>query len=142
MSRKTDALLKNILSAKDFNEVLDANAATFVEQSVSEYLQHLCRARGMIPEQVIKKSQIDRTYGHHIFNGTRLPSRDKLLMLSFGFELSLDETQELLKTAGKSILYPKVKRDAAIIYGISHKMNIMDVQYLLTSVHLPLLGEA
>ena len=142
MSRKTDALLKNILSAKDFNEVLDANAATFVEQSVSEDLQHLCRERGMIPEQVIKKSQIDRTYGHQIFNGTRLPSRDKLLMLSFGFELSLDETQELLKTAGKSILYPKVKRDAAIIYGISHKMNIMDVQYLLTSVHLPLLGEA
>lgn len=142
MSRKTDALLKNILSAKDFNEVLDANAATFVEQSVSEYLQDLCRERGVIPEQVIKKSQIDRTYGHQIFNGTRLPSRDKLLMLSFGFELSLDETQELLKTAGKSILYPKVKRDAAIIYGISHKMNIMDVQYLLTSVHLPLLGEA
>ena len=63
-------------------------------------------------------------------------------MLSFGFELSLDETQELLKTAGKSILYPKVKRDAAIIYGISHQMNIMDVQYLLTSVNLPLLGEA
>ena len=142
MSRKTDALLKNILSAKDFNEVLSANSEAFVEKSISEYLQDLCRKRGMIPEQVIKKSQIDRTYGHQIFNGTRLPSRDKLLMLSFGFELSLDETQELLKTAGKSILYPKVKRDAAIIYGISHKMNIMDVQYLLISVHLPLLGEA
>ena len=142
MSRKTDALLKNILSAKDFNEVLSANSEAFVEKSISEYLQDLCRKRGMIPEQVIKKSQIDRTYGHQIFNGTRLPSRDKLLMLSFGFELSLDETQELLKTAGKSILYPKVKRDAAIIYAISHKMNIMDVQYLLTSVHLPLLGEA
>lgn len=142
MSRKTDALLKNILSAKDFNEVLSANSEAFVEKSISEYLQDLCRKRGMIPEQVIKKSQIDRTYGHQIFNGTRLPSRDKLLLLSFGFELSLDETQELLKTAGKSILYPKVKRDAAIIYAISHKMNIMDVQYLLTSVHLPLLGEA
>lgn len=142
MSRKTDALLKNILSAKDFNEVLSANSEAFVEKSISEYLQDLCRERGVIPEQVIKKSQIDRTYGHQIFNGTRLLSRDKLLMLSFGFELSLDETQELLKTAGKSILYPKVKRDAAIIYGISHKMNIMDVQYLLTSVHLPLLGEA
>ncbi len=142
MSRKTDALLKNILSAKDFNEVLSANSEAFVEKSISEYLQDLCRKRGMIPEQVIKKSQIDRTYGHQIFNGTRLPSRDKLLMLSFGFELSLDETQELLKTAGKSILYPKVKRDAAIIFGISHNMSIMDVQYLLTSVHLPLLGEA
>ena len=42
MSRKTDALLKNILSAKDFNEVLSANSEAFVEKSISEYLQDLC----------------------------------------------------------------------------------------------------
>ena len=142
MADTTNALLKRIVGSKDFREVLEENGDAFEERSISEYLRKLCEERGMVSEQVIKKAQIDRTYGHQIFNGTRLPSRDKLLMLSFGFELSLDETQELLKTAGKSILYPKVKRDAAIIYGISHKMNIMDVQYLLTSVHLPLLGEA
>ena len=94
-----------------------------------------------MPEQVIKKSQIDRTYGHQIFNGTRIPSRDKLIQLAFGFGLSLDETQTLLKKAGKSTLYAKVKRDAACIYGLSHDMNMMEVQDLMASLELPLLGE-
>ena len=80
--------------------------------------------------EVIKKAQIDRTYGHQLFNGTRVPSRDKLLQLSIGMELDLKETQQLLKTAGKSILYAKIKRDAAMIYGITHHMDVMEVQGL------------
>ena len=108
---------------------------------VSEYLRRLCEERDIVPEQVIKKAQIDRTYGHQIFNGTRVPSRDKLIQIAFGFGLTFEETQNLLKSAGKSVLYPKFKRDAAIIFGISHQMDIMEMQYLLTSIEIPLLGE-
>lgn len=108
----TNALLKRIVNGRDFKEALSENEGGFEEQSVSEYLRKLCEERGLVPEQVIKKSQIDRTYGHQIFNGTRIPSRDKLIKLAFGFGLSLDETQKLLKIAGRSMLYPKIKRDA------------------------------
>lgn len=107
---------------------------------LTKYLQELCEERDVVPEQVIKKAQIDRTYGHQIFNGTRNPSRDKLIQLAVGFGLSLDETQMLLKKAGKSVLYSKIKRDAACIYGISHGMNMMELQELLLSVDVPLLG--
>ena len=62
-------------------------------------------------------------------------------MLAFGFGLSLEETQKLLKIAGRSMLYAKLKRDAAIIFGLSHKMSVMEVQYLLASIDVPLLGE-
>ena len=138
----TNALLKRIVNGRDFKEVLSENEGGFEEQSVSEYLRKLCEERGLVPEQVIKKSQIDRTYGHQIFNGTRIPSRDKLIKLAFGFGLSLDETQKLLKIAGRSILYPKIKRDAALIFGISHGMNVMEMQYLLASINVVLLGES
>ncbi len=141
MQKSTSALLNKIVSSKDFQDVLDKNEDAFEEISISEYLRRLCDERGMIPEQVIKKAQIDRTYGHQIFNGTRIPSRDKLLQIAFGFGLSLDDTQTLLKSAGKSVLYPKFKRDAAIIFGIFHQMSVMDVQYLLTTIDVPLLGE-
>ena len=141
MADTTNALLKRIVGSKDFREVLKENEGAFEELSVSEYLRGLCEERRIVPEQVIKKAQIDRTYGHQIFNGTRIPSRDKLIQLAFGFGLSLDETQKLLKSAGKSVLYPKFKRDAAIIYGISHHMDMMEMQYLLTSIEVPLLGE-
>lgn len=141
MAETTNSLLKKIVNGKDFPKILDTNKDAFEELPVSEYLRGLCEERGIVPEQVIKKAQIDRTYGHQIFNGTRVPSRDKLIQIAFGFGLSLDETQKLLKSAGKSVLYPKFKRDAAIIFGISHQMDIMEMQYLLTSIELPLLGE-
>ena len=141
MASTTNTLLKKLVNGKSLQGVLDSEARTFAEIPLSEYLRGLCEERDMVPEQVIKKAQIDRTYGHQIFNGTRMPSRDKLIQLAFGFGLSLDETQKLLKSAGKSVLYPKFKRDAAIIFGISHHMDMMEMQYLLTSIEVPLLGE-
>lgn len=141
MADTTNSLLNKIINGKDFQKVLDANRDAFEEVSISKYLRELCEERGMVPEQVIKKAQIDRTYGHQIFNGTRIPSRDKLIQIAFGFGLSMDETQKLLKSAGKSALYPKFKRDAAIIFGISHHMDMMDMQYLLTSIEVPMLGK-
>ena len=79
MAEPTNALLKQIVGSKNFRDVLDGNKDAFEERSISEYLRKLCEERGMVSEQVIKKAQIDRTYGHQIFNGTRIPSRDKLI---------------------------------------------------------------
>ncbi|MGN0426201.1 MAG: helix-turn-helix domain-containing protein [Agathobacter sp.] len=141
MAVTTNTLLNRIINGRDLSKVIERNEEAFEELPASEHLKRLCKERNMIPEQVIKRAQIDRTYGHQIFNGTRIPSRDKLIQLAFGFELSLDETQKLLKTTGKSMLYAKIKRDAACIYGISHKLGVMEVQELLASMDLPLLGE-
>ena len=141
MASTTNTLLKKLVNGKSLQGVLDSEAESFAETPLSEYLRRLCEERDVVPEQIIKKAQIDRTYGHQLFNGTRNPSRDKLIQLAVGFELSLEETQKLLKKAGKSILYPKIKRDAACIYGISHGMNVMELQELLLSVDVPLLDK-
>ena len=140
MASTTNTLLQKFVNGKSLQKVLDSDAESFAEVTLTKYLQELCEERDVVPEQVIKKAQIDRTYGHQIFNGTRNPSRDKLIQLAVGFGLSLDETQMLLKKAGKSVLYSKIKRDAACIYGISHGMNMMELQELLLSVDVPLLG--
>ena len=140
MASTTNTFLQKLVNGKSLQKVLDSDAESFAEVPLTKYLQELCEERDVVPEQVIKKAQIDRTYGHQIFNGTRNPSRDKLIQLAVGFGLSLDETQMLLKKAGKSVLYSKIKRDAACIYGISHGMNMMELQELLLSVDVPLLG--
>ena len=141
MASTTTTLLKKLVNGKSLQGVLDSEAGSFAEIPLSEYLRRLCEERDVVPEQVIKKAQIDRTYGHQIFNGTRMPSRDKLIQLAVGFGLSLEETQTLLKKAGKSMLYPRIKRDAVCIYGISHGMNVMELQELLLSVDVPLLDK-
>ena len=134
----TSSLVEQLIKSKNFQEVIDRNAEAFEEQPISEYLSKLCKERGLVAEHVIIKSQIDRTYGHQIFNGTRVPSRDKLIQIALGVEL--DETQLMLITANKGILYVKCKRDGAIIFGITHKFSVMELQELLESAGLPLLG--
>lgn len=140
MKLNTNTLMSRIIKGKDIKAVLENNAGEFEELTVSDYLSMLCSKYDKVPEHVIKKSQIDRTYGHQIFNGTRLPSRDKLIQLAFGFELSLEETQKLLRVSGKSTLYAKVKRDAVCIYAITHNLSVMEVQELLSGMGLPILG--
>lgn len=140
MKLNTNTLMSRIIKGKDIKKVLENNAEEFEELTVSDYLSTLCSKYDKVPEHVIKKAQIDRTYGHQIFNGTRLPSRDKLIQLAFGFEISLEETQKLLRVSGKSTLYAKVKRDAVCIYAITHNMTVMEVQELLSGMGLPILG--
>lgn len=140
MKLNTNTLMSRIIKGKDIKKVLENNAGEFEELTVSDYLNTLCSKYEKVPEHVIKKAQLDRTYGHQIFNGTRLPSRDKLIQLAFGFEIPLEETQKLLRVSGKSALYPKVKRDAVCIYAITHNLSVMEVQELLAGMELPILG--
>lgn len=137
----TNRLLNRIIKSKDLTEMLEQNKDEFEEQSIAEYLNNLCYMRGEVPEHIIKKAQIDRTYGHQIFNGTRIPSRDKLIQLALGFGLSLDETQKLLKLSGKSILYAKIKRDAVCIFAISNHKGMLELQEILEFAGLPMLGQ-
>lgn len=104
------------------------------------YITHMCINLGETREHVIKRAGINRTYGHQLFNGTRKPSRDKVIQLAIGFGLDIEQTQQLLKAAQDSQLTPKVKRDAAIIYCLIHRLDINDVQKLLIDFDLMCLG--
>ena len=103
MSEKvsTDSLLKKILRTKNLNTFLQRNEQHLRPEAFPELLRSLCDKRGLVAERVIQRAQIDRTYGHQLFNGTRRPSRDKVLQLAVGMGLSLEETQQLLHAAGK-----------------------------------------
>lgn len=139
--KNTTKLLNELKNAKSFVGFADKNADVFSDESISDYLQRLCFERNVELAQVIRRSGIDRTYGYQLFNGRRSPSRDKLIQLSFGFPLMLSELQMLLRMAGKSQLYPKIKRDAAIIYGLNNNYTVTQMQELLEELKLPLLDK-
>ena len=118
MAITTNTLTYRLTHASDLAQALDENEDAFVQPSVSEYLKELCEKYKITPAQLIRSAHIERTYGYQILNGTRNPSRDKLLQLAFGLGLSLEETQNLLKRSEKSPLYAKVKRDAVCMFGL------------------------
>lgn len=105
-----------------------------------DYIAQLCADRGETREHVIKRAGINRTYGHQLFNGTRKPSRDKIIQLAIGFGMEIEQTQQLLKAAQESPLSPRIKRDAAIIYGIMHRLDITGMRNLLADFKLLSLG--
>ena len=105
-----------------------------------DYIIQMCLDREEPREHVIKRSGINRTYGHQLFNGTRKPSRDKVIQLAIGFGLNIEQTQQLLKSAQESPLTPRVKRDAAILYCIMHHFDFSETQKLLVGFDMAVLG--
>jgi hypothetical protein len=136
----TSALLRRLAKTQDIQAFLKNNEIIIAEKRFSDYLAELCASNQLVPERVIKAAQLDRTYGHQLFNGTRQPSRDKVIQLAFGFGMSVEETQNLLRVAGKNQLYPRIKRDAAILFCLSRNKDVMETQSLLESLGLTILG--
>lgn len=139
--QSTNQVLDSLIRSNNFEAFLDSNSGDIVETDFGEYLTELCESKDIEKSDVIKRSGIERSYGYQLFKGTRTPSRDKVLQLAVGLSLGLDETQKLLKMARKSELYPRIKRDAAVIFAIERKMKMIDLQAFLAHLGENPLGE-
>ena len=137
----TGDLERELAGSADLGAFLQTYADELHAPSFPEYIRSLCRQRKQVRERVILAAGIDRTYGHQLFSGLRRPSRDKVLQLAFGFGLDPEEAQKLLRAAGKSPLYPRLKRDAVVFYALQHRLSLDDVQELLQGCELTPLGE-
>ncbi len=137
---RTSTLFNRLFKAADLEDFFTENSDEICQPPFHEYISELCRLKDTVPERIIKQSAIERTYGHQLFNGTRRPSRDKVIQLAFGFCLDIGSSQEMLKIARKSPLYPRIMRDAAILYCLNHHMSIIETQNLLHDLGLSLLG--
>lgn len=139
-NKRTSTLFKLLFKTSNLDRFMKKNTGEMQLQSFSDYIKGLCRKQGEIPEHIIKKANIERSYGHQLFRGARKPSRDTVLLLAFGFDADVELAQELLRLAGMSALYPRVKRDAAIIYCLHKRLSIIDTQRVLQEMELPLIG--
>ncbi|MDD4780849.1 MAG: hypothetical protein PHT02_09685 [Tissierellia bacterium] len=137
---RTSTLFNRLLKSSNLEQFMKDNAYYMQLMSFSEYITELCKKQGQVPEHIIKRGNIERSYGHQLFKGTRKPSRDTVLQLAFGFDAGVETAQELLKHARMSSLYPRVKRDAAIIYCLHNHFTIVEVQSILYEMKLILIG--
>lgn len=99
--------------------------------ALSDYLQDQLRRRGIPLKDIIRRCNLDRSYGYQLFNGTRRPTRDVLMVLSLELGLRDREAQRLLQLAGRAPLYARCRRDAAVLYGLAHHLSPAEVHDLL-----------
>ena len=139
-SKKTDELLKILEKETHFDDYIAENAGEFISASLSELLAEYESKCGLEKADIIRNANLDKTYAYQMFSGAKKnPSRDKVLMLCFGMGLSVTDTQTLLKRAGYPQLYPRIKRDSALIFSLERKLSVMEANELLFDLKEPIL---
>ncbi|HWR30381.1 MAG TPA: XRE family transcriptional regulator, partial [Negativicutes bacterium] len=81
----------------------------------------------------------NKTYAYHVFSGEKNPSRDKVIALGFGFQMSVEDMQRLLRFSGNRALYPRDKRDSVIRFAVNKAKDIISCNVLLNDLGLNVL---
>lgn len=132
MKRKsTKELNRELSAAPDLKRFLEDNREQFQEAGFQELLQELFHNAGISKATLAKRAETSEVYLYQIISGTRTPSRDRVLCLCFGLSATLEQAQELLRIGGMAQLYSKNRRDAVIMYGLTHRVELSKVNDLL-----------
>lgn len=119
--RMTDELLQQLLASASPDAYLAQNKLP--NRSLADYLQQLLKEKGLRRSEVFRAAGINNTFGYQAFSGERNLGRNNAIMMAFGLRCTLQEAQRLLRLAGASELWPKVPRDAIIIFCLEHGMT-------------------
>lgn len=142
MGTESDVSNRNLQNAEDFESFLEVNQENMLTLTLSEYLMLLLGHKKLRRANVIRDSGLEKAYVYQIFNGEKKPSRDKLIALAFGLHLNAEETQRMLKLGGCSELYPRMARDAAILFSVQHGISIWETNKLLHDNGFPTLHDS
>lgn len=122
--RDTDELTNMLEHSRNLTGTLrhlqkEMNAPTFTQQ-----LAELMARQGMNAAQLSEAALLSKSFTYQLCSGERQPSRDIVLRLALVMNLSLDEAQSLLRTAQRGALYPRVIRDAILIFALKNHLGI------------------
>lgn len=135
MEKSTAELLNELQKAEDIFEFARENVTEFKPISLMEQLEEFKQKYQKTKIDILKSSGLDTTYGYQIMDGKKVnPSREKLIQLAFGFPLTVEEANRLLRAGGVSSLYVRSKRDAICMYCLQQKMSVDECNSLLYQV--------
>ena len=134
--KNTDTLQQELMSTNNLDRFLTENDASFRDVPLQEAIQRIFDEKGMSKAQLAKQSGISEVYLHQLFSGRRFPSRSRLLCLCFGLGATVDEAQSLLQQPRHAPLYSRDRRDAIIIFALSHHMTLFEVNDKLFTENL------
>lgn len=137
MMISTTQLLDIIKS--DENLTLEQLLLQVPEIDFVTYLETLLLKKDVSKSELIKMTNLHRTYAYQIFNGQKKPSRSKIIQIALALQLDIRETNNLLSLSDNGYLYPKVRYDAIILYALEHKKSIIDTNLILDMYELPIL---
>ena len=122
--KDTNDLQQELMDTADIDTYLTENEDCFLRRETAQLLSELYKKQALSKAALARKAGMSEVYLHQVFSGRRKPSRDRLLCLCIGLGATLEETQQLLRQAAYAPLYPKRRRDAILIHGLLHGVEI------------------
>ena len=120
----TTVILTAVLGNAGEEEVRDFLRKHFAQgvPTFVQYMDELLAGKGLKRQEVLLRADLPQNYGYKLLTGeAHTTGRDKLLRLCLAMELSLKQTQRVLRLYGGSELYPKVPRDVVLIAAIGRR---------------------
>ena len=128
--KTTSQRLLQIRRSGTFHEVLDSHNAADTPV-FCQYLYRLMEERHLSPKEMISETGVHKSYFYAVLAGQRTPGKNIILRCALVLRCSLNETNRLLRLAGLSDLYARMRRDAVLIYAVEHKVSIQEANDLL-----------
>ena len=128
--KTTDELVNEIKETTDIEQYLKENENVLINKKLRYFLADMLDGRDKSRTDVIERGGLTE-YAHQIFNGRRCPNRDKIIRIAIGLELSLDETQKLMRISETGELYSRDKRDSVIMFSIDKGLSGIETDLLL-----------
>jgi transcriptional regulator with XRE-family HTH domain len=132
---KLQNILLNTHSSKGLADYLKQHTIANDNLSFSAVFQDLLEKHNLKKADVIQVSNLDRTYAYQILNGSKSPSRNKILALGIAADFSVKEIRKLLECASVGILYSRSARDAVILYGIENHLGLAHINEMLFDIN-------
>lgn len=134
--QKTTAELFDCIrcSPEQFARAIDSERLADSRVILSEFIKEKMAEKNVSAKDLIIKTTLSQSHVYQILGGTRAPGRDVLINLALALSLDLEETQRLLLLGQAGALYPKVRRDAAIICCIEQQLDLIETNEFLLSV--------
>lgn len=127
----TEDLEKKLRTDDEFDEktIMENHA-----EAIYKVIEKCMSEKNIQRSELIRRLNLERTYGYQILNGTRVPTRIHIIKIGIVLGLPLEEIQRLLKIGGKEVLYARNITDARAIYAIEHKLSYEDAcEFIWTS---------
>ena len=102
--------------------------------SFFSYFCSLDQVKAKTNAEIIRNSDVEKSYYYQIIKGNRIPSRDKVIRLCIGAGLSPEETSQALILNENAPLYMNRKRDRAIAYAIVRRLSVTETNLLLVEL--------
>lgn len=127
----TDNIEKKIKKIEDYDQFYKENRKDLVSVHPGRYIIEQLEKKKLAKKDIIRCVDLNTSYVYEILREEKKPERDKLLRFVFPLGLDIQEAQTMLKRCGYAGLYAKNPRDSIILFCISRRKTLVDLNILL-----------